>query len=130
LQRGDRCARRPVARSTLSNAGRNGGHLTNYSALAFATVEHDHDRETALAATELESSCVRELIRLVHTHHWDVDLVEGGNLQLFANPAEAELVKTHLAAAERAGVDLRDISFLDSEQLKQVRRRPGLLNAC
>ncbi|KAF7356163.1 DAO domain-containing protein [Mycena venus] len=98
--------------------GRNGGNLTPYEFSGFSKVESRLGREAALRGYALEHYSATEMVRLAREGGWadEVDLVEGGHLDVALTEARLEEMKMDFTAAVAAGKSV-NVSWLSREEM-------------
>ena len=100
----------------------------------------------------LEQHTVEHITSIVGSNEWndDVDLVNGGHIQMLVTDEEVEEAKADYDAAASAGLKLESVSWISKEEMFEVRWRalrtsvsflkdrhtvlrcilPGLFDAC
>lgn len=65
---------------------------------------------------------MEEILKIIHDHHLEnvVDLVPGGHVSLLFTESEVQSAKSDYESAQKEGVDLRAIEWLDSDQVFAV----------
>ncbi|KAF7308157.1 DAO domain-containing protein [Mycena chlorophos] len=94
------------ARDFCSGAtGRNGGNLTPYEFQHFSALQQRFGREDALRHYAIEHYSATEIVRIAREAGWadDVDVVEGGHMDLITAEEELAGLQQDAAAAEAAG---------------------------
>lgn len=106
----------------ISNAGRNGGHLTPVAFLDFTLAQAAHGTDEAIRSLALEQYTVAEIVKILEEKDVAeaVDLVAGGHTTMLFTDAELEQAKRDFEAAKNAGVDLSDVEWISREEMETV----------
>ncbi|KAJ7648591.1 FAD dependent oxidoreductase-domain-containing protein [Mycena polygramma] len=115
------------ARDFCSGAtGRNGGNLTPGSFLHFRALSARFSPEDALRYFAIEDYSASEMARLTHEHAWaaDVDLVEGGHIEVFLRDVQMRDAQRDWRAAREAGRDV-DVRWLGKEEMNTTYGTPN-----
>ncbi|CAE7057312.1 unnamed protein product [Rhizoctonia solani] len=111
------------ARDFCSGAtGRNGGHLTAATVHDFQQKVEIHGVDEALRTVALERHTVASIVDFLAKTSGaakEVDLVRGGHVSLLFTPAEIEAARKDIEEAEKAGMDLTGVEFLEPDVTKQ-----------
>ncbi|KAJ6480957.1 FAD dependent oxidoreductase-domain-containing protein [Mycena sanguinolenta] len=107
------------AREFCSGAtGRNGGNLTPYEFFSFQKIQSLFGHEAALQFYAVEDYSVAEMVRIAREGGWadEVDLVEGGHINVMLTDSELSELQADFAGAIAAGRDV-NASWLDREEM-------------
>ncbi|KAG1816222.1 FAD dependent oxidoreductase [Suillus variegatus] len=107
-------------------AGRNGGHLTPAAFLEFAQRQALFDTVEAIKSYKLEQHTASLLVKIIEENGWasDVDLVEGGHINLLFTEKEAENAHKDFDTASQAQLNLDDVEWLSKEELEEEYGAP------
>ncbi|EGN96963.1 hypothetical protein SERLA73DRAFT_185222 [Serpula lacrymans var. lacrymans S7.3] len=109
------------ARDFCSGAtGRNGGHLTPAAFFDFKRHVTEYGTDEAIRSLALEAHTASSLVSIINAHGLEekVDLVEGGHIDLLITEKEVEDARDDYEAAEKAGVDLRNVQWMSKEEMQ------------
>ena len=103
-------------------SGRNGGHLAPSAFGSFASKQRTFGTKHALAQIALENHNTEAIVRILAEKKLaeEVDLVNGGRLELYFTREEQEEARKDYEAAKAAGVPLSDVEFLSKEAMAEV----------
>ena len=70
----------------------------------------------------LEQHTASSLIDIIERNKWegDIDLVNGGHIQLLTTPEEVEAVRLDYEAAKEAGLNLEPVKWISKEEMFEV----------
>ncbi|KAG1897088.1 FAD dependent oxidoreductase-domain-containing protein [Suillus fuscotomentosus] len=115
------------ARDFCSGAtGRNGGHLTPAAFLEFAQRQALFDTVEAIKSYKFEQHTASLLVKIIEENGWasDVDLVEGGHINLLFTEKEAENAHKDFDTASQAQLNLDGVEWLSKEELEEEYGAP------
>ncbi|KAG0704631.1 FAD dependent oxidoreductase-domain-containing protein [Suillus ampliporus] len=115
------------ARDFCSGAtGRNGGHLTPAAFLEFAQRQALFGTVEAIKSYELEEHTASLLVKIIEENGWasDVDLVEGGHINLLFTEKEEKEAKKDYEMAHQAQLNLDSIEWLPQETVEEEYGAP------
>ncbi|KAF7370148.1 DAO domain-containing protein [Mycena sanguinolenta] len=107
------------AREFCSGAtGRNGGNLTPYEFFSFNKIQSLFGHEAALRFYAVEDYSVAEMVRIAKESGWadEVDLVEGGHLNVMLTESDLSELQEDFASAIAAGRNV-NASWLSREEM-------------
>ncbi|KIJ65352.1 hypothetical protein HYDPIDRAFT_174844 [Hydnomerulius pinastri MD-312] len=105
---------------------RNGGHLTPAAFSEFAARNDKFGPEEAKRSYALEAHTASSLVRIIEENRWteDVDLVNGGHIDLLFTDDEVNEANRDLDAARKEGLSLEGVTWLEKEEVKQTFGAP------
>ena len=106
----------------ICGPGRNGGHLTPAAFSGFDARTTKYGIDEARRSYALEAHTASTLLRLIRTCGWtnDVDLVDGGHVDLLFTDQHVGQIKRDCEAAVRAGWSLDGVVDLSQEEVEAV----------
>ncbi|KAG1747870.1 FAD dependent oxidoreductase [Suillus paluster] len=110
------------ARDFCSGAtGRNGGHLTPAAFLGFAQRQALFGMVEATKSYELEQHTTSLLVKIIEENGWtsDIDLVEGGHINLLFTEKEEKEANKDYEMARQAQLNLDGIEWLPKEIVEE-----------
>jgi hypothetical protein len=102
--------------------GRNGGHLTPAAFLEFAQRQALFDTVEAIKSYKLEQHTASLLVKIIEENGWasDLDLVEGGHINLLFTEKEAKNAHKDFDMARQAQLDLDGVEWLSQKEVEEV----------
>jgi len=103
-------------------AGRNGGHLTPAVFLEFFQRQALFNTVEAIKSYELEQHTASLLVKIIEENGWasDIDLVEGGHVNLLFTEKEAKNAHKDFDMARQAQLNLDSVEWLSKEEVEEV----------
>lgn len=88
----------------------------------FKLREQLYGKEDAKKSYALEDYVVSSIVDIIHSHGWtdQVDLVHGGHITVFNEDEEERKALVDYEDAQRGGLNLDDIEFLDRQTMLRV----------
>ncbi|KAG2072464.1 FAD dependent oxidoreductase [Suillus decipiens] len=115
------------ARDFCSGAtGRNGGHLTPAAFLGFSQRRAFFNTVEAIKSYELEKHTASLLVKIIEGNGWasDIDLVEGGHINLLFTEEEEKDAHKDFDTARQAQLNLDGVEWLSKEELEEEYGAP------
>ncbi|KAG2363598.1 FAD dependent oxidoreductase [Suillus spraguei] len=115
------------ARDFCSGAtGRNGGHLTPAVFLEFSQRQALFNTVEAIKSYELEQHTASLLVKIIKENGWtgDIDLVEGGHINLLFTEKEAKNAHKDFDMARQAQLNLDDVEWFSKEEIEEEYGAP------
>jgi glycine/D-amino acid oxidase-like deaminating enzyme len=115
------------ARDFCSGAtGRNGGHLTPAVFLKFFQRQALFNTAEAIKSYELEQHTASLLVKIIKENGWasDIDLVEGGHVNLLFTEKEAKNAHKDFDMARQAQLSLDSVEWLSKEEVEEEYGAP------
>lgn len=102
--------------------GRNGGHLTPAAFFEFAQRQALFDTVEVIKSYKLEQHTASLLVRIIEENGWasDIDLVEGGHINLLFTEKEAKNAHKDFDMARQAQLNLDGVEWLSQEEVEEV----------
>ncbi|KAF9224266.1 FAD dependent oxidoreductase [Gyrodon lividus] len=106
--------------------GRNGGHLTPAAYAKFDNRVSRFGAEEAKRSYALEAHTASSLVDIIENNGWtnDVDLVDGGHINLLFTHEEIKEAERDIDAAKRVGWSLEGLTWLDKGVVKATFGAP------
>jgi glycine/D-amino acid oxidase-like deaminating enzyme len=116
-------------RAGFGASGRNGGWVTGFFSGAPRRYERGTGRPGFLALQRAMFTTVEEVARVLDREQIDADLVQGGQLAVALDDAQALRLRAHVREMQTLGLEHSDLYELDGAQLAERVRVAGARSA-